>query len=82
MLCSLLYDVEWNTWVWNHNDHYKIVNTVSSKCDSKFTLGKQAPKVDVETSDAFDNKYIIKSAKNTKGVFATGSKYTFQAKHC
>ena len=82
MLCSLLFDVEWNKWVWNHDGHYKVIRTVSSKCDSKFTLGKEAPKVDVVDTDAFDNKYSIKSAKNDKGVFATGSKYTFAAKNC
>ena len=71
--CSLLYDVEWNTWVWNHNDHYKISRTVSSKCDSKFTLGKEAPTVVV------DKKYSIVNGNKNKaqGAYATGTPFAF-----
>ena len=74
MLCSLLYDVEWNTWVWNHNDHYKISRTVSSKCDSKFTLAKQAPTVVVDK-----NSYSIVNGNKNKGqgAYATGTPFAF-----
>ena len=67
----MLYDVEWNQWVWNHPNNYQVTGTVSSECDSKFTLEQEAPSVDV--TDA----YAIVSGDAGKGVYATDTPYTF-----
>ena len=69
----LLYDVEFNVWVWNHGDNYEITNTVSANCDSRFTLAGEAPSVDV------DESYLITSDEgNDRGVYASGSIYSFE----
>ena len=79
MLCSLLFDVEWNKWVWNHDGHYKVIRTVSSKCDSKFTLGKEAP-----TVVADHKSYSIVNGKKNygQGSYATGTPFAFGVEVC
>ena len=68
----LLYDVEWNVWVIGYQNNYQITNTVSSNCDSKFTLASQAPSVTVNMD------YSINGGNGDgQGVYKSGSTYTF-----